>query len=320
MADSSRKRAQTWQYPRHQDFERLLRSAAARWFAGKDFLVQTKYPYILSDLERWPQNIIVPEVVEYIVAERAHRQTKRIGFPLHKYAHHGLSSQALLFNLVGPLIVWHDLEPLQRALERDGIPWPTGAVTASFEREDRTVFNEDSGQPTSIDLVIEGDHPSPVLYLECKFVEREFGGCSVFSAGDCDGRNPAQDFDLCFLHHIGRKYWLQLEKHGFLLGTVTSNATCILASYYQFFREVLFAIEKHGHFILLCDERNPTFVSRSAEQVRGLYPFLLSFVPDGLKAKVKILTIQQVVAAIKTTARHGDWITEFERKYGLVTP
>lgn len=216
MADSSRRRAQTWQYPRHQDFERLLQSAAARWFADQGFSVQSKYPYILADLEHWPQNIIVPKVVAYVVAERARRQAKRIGFPLHKYVHHGLSSQALLFNLVGPLIVRNDLEPLQRAFDREGILWPTGEVTASFEREDRTVFNEDSGQPTSIDLVIEGDPSSPTLYLECKFVEREFGGCSVFSAGDCDGRNPAQDFDSCFLHHIGRRYWTQLEKHGFL--------------------------------------------------------------------------------------------------------
>ena len=103
MVDSSRKRAQTWQYPRHQDFERSLQAAAAAWFADKGFLVHSKYRYILADLEHWAQNIIVPEVADYVVAERARRQSKRIGFPLHKYAHHGLSSQALLFNLVGPL-------------------------------------------------------------------------------------------------------------------------------------------------------------------------------------------------------------------------
>ena len=320
MADSSRARAQTWQYPRHQDFEHSLRAAAATWFAAKGFLVQTKYRYILADLDHWTQNIIVPEVAEYVVAERARRRAERVGFPLHKYAHHGLSSQALLFNLIGPLIVRKDLEPLQLAFELGGIPWPAGEVTASFEREDRSVFNEDAGQPTSIDLVIEGNDESAALFVECKFVEREFGGCSVFGAGDCDGRNPAQDFELCFLHHIGRGYWLQLQKHGFLQGALANNATCILAAYYQFFREVLFAIEKQGCFILLCDERNPTFVARVDEQVRGLYPFLLSFVPDGLKAKVKAITIQQVVVAIKSTSRHGDWIAEFERKYGLITP
>lgn len=317
MTDSSRKRAQTWQVPRHQDFERTLRTAAAAWFADKKFSVQPKYQYILADLDHWAQNIIVPEVVNYIVAERARRQAERIGFPLHKYAHHGLSSQALLMNLAGPLIVRNDLEPLKSAFGHSEIPWPAGEVSASFEREDRTVFNEDSGQPTSIDLVIEGSGKSPALFIECKFVEREFGGCSVFGAGDCDGRNPARDFEWCFLHHIGRGYWLQLEKHGFLSGPLASNATCLLSAYYQFFREVLFAIEKQGCFILLYDERNPTFVSRIGGQPRGLYPFLLSFVPDELKPKVKAVTIQQVVAAIKSTGRHGDWIAEFERKYGL---
>ncbi|MHA1137260.1 MAG: PGN_0703 family putative restriction endonuclease, partial [Candidatus Thorarchaeota archaeon] len=56
-----------------------------------------------------------------------------------------------------------------------GIAWPIGEVTAEFEYDDRTVFNEDSGQPTSIDLVVTGENKG--IFVEAKLVEREFGGC-----------------------------------------------------------------------------------------------------------------------------------------------
>ncbi len=76
-----------------------------------------------------------------------------------------------------------------------------------FEYSQRSVFNEDSGQPTSIDLVLRAPEGEVSAFVECKFVEREFGQCSVFTGGDCDGRNPASDLSLCYLHHIGRRYW-----------------------------------------------------------------------------------------------------------------
>lgn len=317
MSESSRAKARAWPYPRQADFDRSLRNTAAGWFKGKGFAVQSRYPYILDEWENWPKNIIVPEVASYIAAEQSKRQQARSAFPLHKYIHHGLSSQAMVFNLVGPLIVRNDLEPLKIVLERSDLPWPGGQTSASFECEDRQVFNEDSGQPTSIDLVIEGKASSHALYIESKFVEKEFGGCSVFAAGDCDGRNPAHNLEGCFLHHIGRRYWELLGTYGFLQGPMGDNVTCILATYYQFFREVLFAIAKGGYFVLLHDARNPAFVSVAGDQERGLYPLLRSLVPEQSKSKVQAITIQQMVEAIKQSGHHQDWIGEFEAKYGL---
>ncbi len=316
MSDSSRARARTWPYPRHRDFENGLRQVAAAWFKGKGLAVHDHYPYILADLQQWRQNIILPEVAGYIEAEIRRREAQRQGFPLHKYLHHGLSSQAMLFNLVGPLIVSGDLEPLRAAFGGQGIAWPAGKVSASFEIENRAVFNEDSGQPTSIDLVLKGDDGSPSLFVEAKLVEREFGGCSVFEEGDCDGRNPAQDPAHCYLYHVGRKYWQLLDKYGFLVGAIGQSAICILASYYQFFREVVFALELGGSFVLLSDERNPTFHCDGPWGQRGLAPFLLSLVPPVLHGRIAAVSIQQVVAAVKASGRHA-WIAEFERKYGL---
>jgi hypothetical protein len=215
------------------------------------------------------------------------------------------------------LIVAKDLDPLRQAFTRQGIAWPEGEVSASFEYEDRAVFNEDTGQPTSIDLGLKDSSGQPRLFVEGKLVEKEFGGCSVFEAGDCDGRNPAHDSSLCYLHHLGRRYWELLDKHGFLSGAIGQNATCILASYYQFFREVIFALELGGSFVLLSDERNPTFSCDSLQGKRGLMPFLLSLVPQLLHTRIATVGIQQVVAAIKSSERH-EWITGFEQKYGLM--
>lgn len=314
---SSRARARTWPYPRHRCFRKELQSAAAKWFADRGLAVSTRYPYILADRKEWPENIALPEVAAYIKQEQARREARRQGFPLHKYIHHGLSSQAMLFNLVGPLIVSGDPEPLRQAFAWQGIAWPRGELGAGFEYEDREVFNEDAGQPTSVDLVLKGNEGSPRLFVEGKLVEREFGGCSVFEGGDCDGRNPAGDFSLCYLHHIGRRYWELLEKHGFLSGPIGQNATCILATYYQFFREVIFALELGGSFVLLSDERGPTFSCDGPQGRRGLMPFLLSLLPESVHDRIATVSIQQVVAAVRSSGRH-EWIAEFERKYGLM--
>jgi len=271
VTDSSRRKAQTWPYKRQAQFERELREAAKKWFVSHSDSVSIKYPYILAEYNDWPQNIILSEVADYIQAERDKRQKVKSGFPLHKYIHHGLSSQAMLFNLVGPLIKRDDLQPLQQALEQAcGLVWPVGKITASFEYEDRQVFNEDSGQPTSIDLVITGETGDGALYIESKLVEKEFGGCSVFADGDCEGQNAASNHALCYLHHIGRQYWQRLDEFGFTQGVFKDSPVCLLAGYYQFFREVLFALARGGHFVLLYDERNPAFYRSSSVGQRGL--------------------------------------------------
>ena len=307
--DNSRRRAKTWAYPRHLSYEKHLRGIAANWFRAKNYPTHPRYPYILAEYRDWSNNIILPDVAEYI-------QVQRQGFPLHKYIHHGLSSQAMLFNLVGPLIVRHDLEPLQVTLRNSGVRIPQGAISASLEYENRSVFNEDAGQPTSIDLVLHDSTGSPFLFIESKLVETGFGGCSVFAQGDCDGRNPAQDFSLCYLHHIGRRYWELMEKYGFLTGALRHNLTCVLAVYYQFFREVLLALELKGCFVLLYDERNPSFECGDSNNKRGLMPFLTSLVPADLQNRIATISIQQLAAEIRATGRH-EWISEFDRKYGL---
>lgn len=317
MSDSSRRKAQSWPYPRYRQYEDTVRKAAADWFEEKGFAIHPRYSYILDSLDHWQKNIIVSNVADYIAKERTRREANKQGFPLHKYAHHGLSSQAMLFNLVGPLIVASEFDPLLKVVERKGLRLSGEISGAILEYEDRKVFNEDTGQPTSIDLVIETTGHQPALFIESKMVEREFGGCSVFGMGDCDGRNPAGDLSNCYLHFIGRRYWELLEKFGFLDGPMGTEKVCPLALHYQFFRELLFALEQGGYFILLYDERNPTFFCKGDSVTRGLIPLLLEFVPEPYRPYVKTITMQEVAAEIRICGRHP-WIEEFEKKHGLV--
>lgn len=314
---NSRQLARTWPYKRYKSFEKELREAASNWFSQKGYETHSKMNYCLPAHNDWPKNIICEEVVQHIQNQRV-QSLGEAPYPLHKYLHHGLSSQAMVFNLIGALIVRNDLEPLQAAFIDAGIEWPEGEVTASFEHEDRSVFNEDSGQPTSIDLLISG---SSSLYIETKLSEREFGGCSVFTGGDCDGNNPCLNggFSSCYLDHIGREYWVRLEEHGFIDSAFQLSPICPMANYYQFFREVLFALHNQGKFVLMHDKRNPAFEREPLEgkETTGLWPFLMKFVPDHQKQNVSRITIQQVVSSIETSGRHEDWIGEFKAKYGL---
>jgi len=315
---SSRSLARTWPYPRHRHFEANMRATAKGWFETKGCEVSKRKPYLLSKRENWKENIILPEVASFI-DDAAESQSKlRRNFPLHKYIHHGLSSQAMLFNLLGPMIVKEDLNPLKEVIQNNGIAWPGEGSTARFEYEDRSIFNEDSGQPTSIDMVVIDNRDQPKIFIEAKFVEQEFGGCSVFEAGDCDGRNPTGNLALCYLDHIGRKYWSLMKHHKIDLGVIGKDSTCIFANYYQFFRELIFALEHDGVFILLCDERNPVFYVTGESGNRGLIPFLTELLPEEASGHVSIITIQELVEQIKQTGTHDDWIVEFEKKYGLI--
>jgi hypothetical protein len=313
---SSKSRAGEWKYPRYAHYQRQLREAASKWFAVRKCSVQEKHPYILDERDKWRMNMILSEVAEKIAELDAKHKEQGTPFPLHKYVHHGLSSQAMLFNLAGPL-VFGDLSPLARALESKGVQWPGEGANAVFEYEDRDVFNEDSGQPTSVDLVIRAKDNHPRIFIECKLTEPDFGSCSLFTEGECTGANPSRDFSSCYLHFIGRLYWERMREHKLIGGPVERDAMCVMANHYQFFRELLVALHNDGKFVLLCDERSPTFFCRAHGETRGLMPFLSSLLTANVRERVAVLTIQELISFIKDSGQHDRWIGEFETKYGL---
>jgi hypothetical protein len=161
------------------------------------------------------------------------------------------------------------------------------------------------------------DRAEPIIFIESKLVEKEFGGCSVFSDGDCSGENPMTNKKQCYLHFIGRRYWDLMEKYGFT-EMLRYERQCIFVAHYQFFREILFALEKGGIFVLLSDERSPVFHCEGDGIDKGLMPFLLTFVPKQWSDRIISVSIQELVAKIKKFKQHRDWVGEFEHKYGLV--
>lgn len=311
---NSRRKAKEWIYPRHTEFVSELRVSSADWFMKKGFPIHNKMPYCLDKLDNWRNNLVLSEVADYIENFKNNSKKNNKPFPLHRWAHHGLSSQAMVFNLIGPLITRSDFTPLTELLKAKGIS--IKILKAQFEYEDRNVFNEDTGQPTSIDLVLFDSKNNPNVFIESKLVEAEFGGCSVFKKGDCAGGNPINDLQRCFLHFIGRKYWDLIDKYGFK-DKLKNEKICVLVNYYQFFREILFSLEKDGVFVLLFDERSPVFNYKSGDKVRGLIPLLIEFVPEKYRDRIILLTVQEIVNSISLSGKHNDWISEFEIKYGL---
>ena len=313
---SSKKLAQSWPFARYTEYQKILRQAAKACFQESCMETHSKMGYCLASNDDWKNNIICKDVADYISQIRAENAGK-IPFSFHKYIHHGLSSQAMTFNLMGPLWVRRDLEPLRVVVENAGVQWPGDKSELVFEYCDRDVFREDTGQPTSIDVKISGQEGN--LFIETKLREQNFGGCSIFASGDCEGQNPyPKRLSDCFLHHLGRPYWDILIKHGISNSELFNGSICPFANYYQFFREVLFAFEKEGSFVLMYDNRSPVFVKTKPDgSAGGLWPFLRESIPMNLQNRVAAISIQDVVDAIQKSGRHEDWIHAFKKKYAM---
>ena len=316
---NSRQLTQKWPFSRHEEFKQKLQNASAAWFKIRQLQTNLKMPYCLSQWSDWGSNIILQEVVEYIHDCKTRCEKEGKPFPLHKYVHHGLSSQAMTFNLIGPQITRKDYSSLIRLLEAKGIPSASRINDGYFEYEDRLVFNEDTGQPTSVDVVLEDASGNPIVFIESKLAEQEFGGCSVFSNGDCEGRNPVGREETCYLHFIGRRYWELMKGYGITAGLINERQ-CLFAAHYQFFREVLLSLEKGGTFVLLSDERSPVFHCKSDTVQRGIMPFLMEFIPVQYQHRIVSMSIQELVGHLKTNEKHQDWIGDFEVKYGMAQP
>ena len=293
-----------------------LQRRLAKYFSHKKYQVFPTKGYILRHRSDWPKNIILDKVSDYIKKQKDKRHKNGQPFPLHKWIHHGLSSQAFLFNLLGPLVAdkqWHILDEI---LHQAGIQLSTSITSAEFEVEDRKVFNELRGQPTSIDLCLYAGDLEKV-FVEFKFTEKNFGGCSVFNDGDCDGRNPANDFNLCYLHNNEKckyKYWELMQKHSLLTKQMKRDSQCPFSTLYQLYRLILFALEKNGHFLLIYDERNPSFLVERDNIKRGLFNRVYQSLPKNIQTKCHTLSVQSILPILQKH-RELDWVNDLKEKY-----
>jgi len=297
----------------NRNWQQALARNIAGYYKEKGYATSLRYPWVLARRADWHKNIIVPEVWRYIEQQRRERRRKKVSMALHRWLHHGFSSQAFLFNLLGPLIVneqWHILDEIVREA---GIKLVGQISGADFELEDREVFNEARGQPTSVDLCLYTNNEEKV-FTEFKFTEKTFGWCSIFNSGNCDGKNPANDFDLCYLHRTDKKYWLLMEKHGLLTEQLKMSLQCPFATLYQLYRIILFALEKNGHFLLLYDERNPCFLTEYDNNTRGLFNVVYEALPAAVREKCHALSVQSLLPILKKHKKLR-WTSELEKKY-----
>lgn len=286
-----------------------LQEQTAAYFKKKK-LATLRCGYILKEYEDWKNNLILPAVADYIDRKRI-ESAGRVPFPLHKYIHHGLSSQACLFNLMGPLLISKDFAALKEIIGLSGLQLQGDICSAEFEFSSREIFNEDRGQPTSADLYVQTDKNEKV-FIEFKFTEAEFGTCSVYEDGDCDGMNPDQDLNLCYLHRLQRKYMVLMKKYDLL----KNYEYCPFTEFYQAYRLLLSALESEGrcYFMLIHDKRNPTFLINDDGKYRGRFVRFKSLLPEEIRKRVFILTIQQIVGYLKERKK-SDWLIEFQEKY-----
>ncbi len=287
-----------------------IRDKTSLYFKSKNYST-LRCGYILSNHDDWQNNILEPSVVAYIENEIKNRPAGET-FALHKYIHHGLSSQACLFNLLGPYIANKSHDILQEIIKLSGIKLNSNINKISFEHTDRNIFKEGQQQPTSVDLYIETTESDKII-CEFKFTESEFGTCSVYEDGDCDGMNPKTDYDLCYLHKKkGREYFNLMKKYGL----IWDSNPCQFTEYYQAYRLLLFALEKNGVFLLIYDERNPAFIYNENGRQRGKFTRFLNLLPDEIRPKVYALSIQRIVEYLETNIK-PTWLDEFKEKYIL---
>jgi hypothetical protein len=90
---------------------------------------------------------------------------------------------------------------------------------------------------------------------------------------------------------------------------------CPFTEFYQAYRLLLFALEKGGCFLLIHDERNPTFLVQQGELTRGRYKRFKGLLPEEIAGnKVFILGIQRIVEQLESYKKYS-WLTEFKGKY-----
>ncbi|MCX6159546.1 MAG: hypothetical protein NTY74_16315 [Ignavibacteriae bacterium] len=291
-----------------KQFIKYIRFKTSQYFDIKGFS-KAKCGYILEKQADWNNNIIDSSVTPYIDSEVKNR-TPGDTFALHKYIHHGLSSQACLFNLLGPFIANNSYDIIQEIVNLSGVCLKGGINKIKFEHTDRNIFKEGQQQPTSVDLYIETNEDEKIIG-EFKFTESEFGTCSVYEDGDCDGLNPKNDFDLCYLHKKkGREYLNLMQKHNLLW----DSNPCQFTEFYQAYRLLLFALENNGSFLLIYDNRNPAFIYEDNGKQRGKFIRFLDLLPDKIRAKVFKLSIQEIVEFLEKNNK-PIWLDEFKEKY-----
>jgi len=304
---------------KRQDFVKKLQENAANYFKEKKCAISNdkNREYILDSYVNWRNNIILPSVLNYLNNYKRDCNENKKPCPFHKWLHHGLSSQACLFNLFGPFLADNDWGPLKEILmlsksESGNYLTLRGNIDkAEFEYSINKTFEENRGQPTSIDLYVHTEKDEKI-FIEFKFTESGFGVCSVYENGNCDGANPLKNPKICYLNELGRSYIDLMKKHELLI----DNESCPFVEFYQAYRLLLFSLENDGHFVFIYDDRNPSFINELNGERHGKLIRFIKLLPERYQHNIYILTVKEIVHYLQKHYNYT-WLDEFKKKYLL---
>lgn len=291
----------------------------AKYFKEKGYEISKdkNKGYILDSYDNWENNIILQNVRNYLRNCENYCKGNKIPFPLHRWLYHGLSSQACLFNLFGPLLAddnWDTLNKilmLSKSESGNCLTLIGNIIKSEFEYSIRETFKENRGQPTSIDLFVHTDK-NEKYFVEFKFTESGFGACSVYENGNCDGANPLNNPELCYLNGLDRSYMELMKEYGLL----NYSESCPFVEFYQAYRLMLFSLKNDGHFVFIHDDRNPSFVNELNGERHGKLIRFIKLLPEKYQQNVSILTVKGIVQYLQKHYNYT-WLDEFRKKYLL---
>ena len=107
-----------------------------------------------------------------------------------------------------------------------------------------------------------------------------------------------------------------MRQHGLLESGLQRDTWCPFINHYQFYRELLLALQKGGYFVLLGDARSPVFVRQDRGVAKGTRSRLVALLSPRVRSSVAYLTVQQLVERAEQIGGH-DWTAAFRAKYVL---
>jgi len=89
-----------------------------------------------------------------------------------------------------------------------------------------------------------------------------------------------------------------MEKHGLTTDSLEASPICPFVTLYQAYRILIFALERGEHFLLIHDNRNPSFAWTSTSIGRGAFALLYELLPRSAQRRCHGITTQEVVAIL----------------------
>ncbi len=102
-----------------------------------------------------------------------------------------------------------------------------------------------------------------------------------------------------------------MKEHG-LDEPYKDSLICPFVVYYQFYRELMFALEHNGYFVMLIDEKNPAF---NRPNGRGLVNILRERLSKKHQDLFKVVYIHDVVKILEEN--NYSLASDFRLKYGM---